>query len=87
MKIQLGDPVILTDAKGFGKYGFRKGIKGTANSLTNVEGKDLIMFMPTFELKTYWMALDRFELDEEALKQRSPVDEALDEEAEDDSSN
>lgn len=63
--VKIGDKVKLIDAKGLGKYGFRKGDVGAINSVANIEGKDMAMYMPDGEMKFYWVAAERFEVLEE----------------------
>ena len=41
--MKIGDKVKLINAKGLGKYGFRKGDVGAVNSVANIEGKDMAM--------------------------------------------
>lgn len=60
--VRIGDKVKLVDAKGLGKYGFRKGDVGAINSVANIEGKDMAMYMPDGEMKFYWLAAERFEV-------------------------
>ena len=63
--MKIGDKVKLINAKGLGKYGFRKGDIGAVNSMANIEGKDMAMYMPDGEMKFYWVAAERFEVLEE----------------------
>lgn len=60
--MKIGDKVKLIDAKGLGMYGFRKGDVGAINSVANIEGKDMAMYMPDGEMKFYWVAAERFEV-------------------------
>lgn len=71
---QIGDPVILTNAAGLGKYGFRKNLKGFANSLLVVDDIEYVMFQPFFENKFYYIQADRCVLDIEAKEQQVPID-------------
>lgn len=72
IKIEIGDPVILDNAKDLGKYGLRRGMKGTANVIVNVDGQDLVAFMGVHDMKIYYIALDRVVLDEEAAALPEP---------------
>lgn len=71
--MQVGDPVILTNAKGLGKYGLRKNHKGHCNSRVNVDDKDIMAFMPDHEMKIYYVSEDRFVVDEERLAKENPL--------------
>lgn len=70
---ETGDPVILVNANDLGKYGFRKGIKGSANAIQNVDGDRYVLFMPTYTREMYWTQADRFVLDEEAKANQIPI--------------
>jgi len=63
--MKIGDKVKLINAKGLGKYGFRKGDVGAVNSMANIEGKDMAMYMPDGEMKFYWIEASRLEVVEE----------------------
>lgn len=65
--MQTGDPVILTNAKDLGKYGFRKGLKGTCNAITHVDGVAYAMFRPNNQSEFFYIKKDRLVVDEEAL--------------------
>lgn len=67
-EIQTGNPVILKNAKGMTRYKMKKGMKGMANQVLNVDGTDLIMFMPNGTENMYYMDKKRFVLDVEAMK-------------------
>ena len=73
--IEVGDPVILVNAEGLEEYHLHKDQKGTANSLVNVDGQDLLMFMINEKCKMYWLAENRFVIDEEALAALEAEDE------------
>jgi hypothetical protein len=75
LEIKIGDPIILDDAKGLGKYGLRRGMKGTANVIVNVDDKDIVGFMGVHNMKIYYIALDRVVLDEEAAALPEPEEE------------
>lgn len=70
---ETGDPVTLVNANGLGKYGFRKGIKGSANAIQNIDGERYVLFMPTYTREMYWTQALRFELDEEAKANQLPI--------------
>jgi hypothetical protein len=70
---ETGDPVTLTNANDLGKYGFRKGIKGTVNRIENIEGSRLVLFMPNYTQEMYWIDSSRVELDEVAKANKIPV--------------
>lgn len=70
---ETGDPVILTNAKDLGKYGFRKGLKGSCNAIQNIDGERYVLFMPNHTREMYWTDALRFELDEEAKANQLPV--------------
>ena len=63
--MKIGDKVKLINANGLGKYGFRKGDVGAVNSVANIEGKDMAMYMPDGEMKFYWIEASRLEVVEE----------------------
>lgn len=65
--IKMGDPIILENASGMQKYTIFDGCRGTANSVTVVDDKTYVCFMPKGTEKMYWMDADRFTVDEEAL--------------------
>ena len=73
--IQVGDPVILTNAKDLGKYGFRKGMKGTCNALVNSDGRWLY-FQPANQKEVYVIDAGRCILDEKAKAESVPIEEA-----------
>ena len=75
-KYETGDPVILEDAKGLGKYGFRKGIKGTVNRIENIKGERYALFMPSYTREMYWIEAARCSLDAEALEEKVPTEES-----------
>ena len=62
-EIQIGDPVILQDASEMHKFMLFDGCKGTANSITVVDGQELIMFQPKGMGKFFWLSANRFSLD------------------------
>lgn len=66
--IEIGNPVILRDAKGLKKHGLHKGMQGWANSLVHVEDVEYIMFQPDKVDRFYWIERNRCILDEEKLK-------------------
>jgi hypothetical protein len=67
-QIEMGDPIILVDASGMQEHFLFTHCKGTANSVTIVEGdKTYINFQPAGVNKFYWMDAGRFILDEDAL--------------------
>ena len=70
---ETGDPVTLTNAKGLGKYGFRKGRKGSANAIQNINGERYVLFMPNDTREMYWIEASRVELDEEAKAAMLPI--------------
>ena len=70
---ETGDPVTLINAKGLGKYGFRKGRKGSANAIQNINGERYVLFMPNETREMYWIEASRVELDEEAKEDMLPV--------------
>ena len=70
---ETGDPVILENANDLGKYGFRKGIKGSANAIQNIDGERYVLFMPTYTREMYWTQADRFILDVEAKAAEIPI--------------
>ena len=69
-KIKTGDPVILVDAKGLGKHGLRKNMKGFANSVVTLgdDGK-FGFFMPDNMREVFVIEINRLVLDEERLKE------------------
>lgn len=75
LEIKIGDPIILDDAKGLGKYGLRRGMKGSANTLVNVDGQDLVAFMSVNDMKIFYIDRSRVVLDEEAAKLPEPEEE------------
>jgi len=77
-KINIGDPIILTNAKDLGSYGLRKGVKGTCNALVNVEGRKLLYFQPSYTKEVYVIDADRCVVDEEALENTVPIEESVD---------
>jgi len=67
MKIETGDPVILTDNSGLEEAGLTKGQLGWANSITTVPGDGTyVFFMPKDGKQMYIIGADRLEVDEEA---------------------
>ena len=75
LEIKIGDPIILDDAKGLGKYGLRRGMKGSANTLVNVDGQDLVAFMSVNDMKIFYIDRSRVVLDEEAAALPEPEEE------------
>tara|TARA_R110000772_G_scaffold64122_2_gene143390 strand:- start:2368 stop:2622 length:255 start_codon:yes stop_codon:yes gene_type:complete len=73
-KFETGDPVILVNANDLGKYGFRTGLKGTANAIQNVGDDRYVLFMPNHTREMYWIDSTRFVLDEEAKASQLPID-------------
>lgn len=71
-KYETGDPVILTDAAGLGKYGLTKNTKGTANAIVTVDGKRLVSFMPSYTMEMFYIDASRCVLDEQALEDKLP---------------
>ena len=68
MDINVGDPVILTDAKKLKKYGLHKGMKGTCNAFSVIpEDGDYIHFMPDGAMKIFVIRAERLVLDEERM--------------------
>lgn len=72
--MEIGDPVILTDANKLGKYGFRKGLKGSCNALTTVDGKRYIHFQPEYSREVFVIDASRCVVDEEAKKNSVPIE-------------
>ena len=70
---ETGDPVTLINAKGLGKYGFRKGRKGSANAIQNINGERYVLFMPNNTREMFWIEASRVELDEVAKANQLPV--------------
>ena len=67
MKIETGDPVILTDASGLQEAGLTKGQLGWANSVTLIPGDGTyVFFMPKDGKQMFAIQADRLEVDEEA---------------------
>lgn len=63
-KIKVGDPIVLTDASGFGDSGLEVGTKGWANSVTTIPGEgSFVFFMPEDGKEQYVTFLDRVEYD------------------------
>ena len=73
-KFETGDPVTLINAKDLGKYGFTKGLKGSANAIQNIDGERYVLFMPNHTREMYWTTALRFELDEEAKANQIPIE-------------
>jgi len=68
-KIQAGDPVILINAKKLGEFGLSKGMKGFANSVTHIEDKSYVFFMPDNIREVFVIERNRVILDEERLSE------------------
>ena len=76
MEINVGDPVILKDAKGLKKYGLHKGMTGTCNAFSVIPGdKDYIHFMPEGAMKVFIVEAKRLILDEEKFLQMKKEEE------------
>ena len=67
--IEAGHPVILTDAKGLGKYGLSKNMKGFANAVTHVGDESYVHFMPDNIRQVFVIQHRRVVLDEERLNE------------------
>jgi len=79
MSIQIGDPVILKDAKGLKKYGLVKDMTGFCNNLVEFPGDgEFLMFQPDGVEKFYYVDAKRFALDEERLGTIEASDESTD---------
>lgn len=63
--ISIGDPVILTDASGFKKYGFYKNMEGFANQVVTVDDETYVMFHPLGFHQMYYISASRVVVDEE----------------------
>jgi len=68
MEIEIGSPLVLTDAKGLKKYGLVGGMIGWCNSKAAIEGDGTyVMFQPDQTNKFYWIKEDRLKVDEDRL--------------------
>lgn len=68
MKIEIGHPLILKDAKGLKKHGLHKNMEGVCNNIVTVENDETyVMFQPTGVQQFYWIKEDRLVVDEDKL--------------------
>jgi hypothetical protein len=81
-EIEMGDPVIMWDAKDMVKHSMFFGCKGTANSITVVDDVEYILFHPEGMEKFFWCTAARFILDEARMR----IEKEDDEEESDESS-
>lgn len=72
-KLQIGMPVILVNAKGMKKYGLYKGQEGMANQLLNVEGQNLVLFMPDNGTRMFYIKEDRVIVNMDKLEEWQAV--------------
>lgn len=63
--MKIGDKVVVVDAKGLGKYDFRKGDICTVNSVAVIKGELFAMVMPEDNFKFFWVDASRLEVVED----------------------
>ena len=68
MKLEIGMPIVLEDAKGLGKYPLWKGQEGMCNQLVTVDGKDFVLFMPDNTTRMYYIEEGRVVVNEEKIE-------------------
>lgn len=69
MQLEMGMPVILVDAKGLEADPLWKGQEGMANQLVQVEGVDLVLFMPDNTSRMYYIKESRVVINEAKVEQ------------------
>lgn len=68
MKMVIGMPIVLKDVKGLEAQPLWKNQEGMCNQLINVEGKDLVLFMPDNSTRMYYIAEDRVVINAEKIE-------------------
>lgn len=64
--IEVGDPVIITDAEGLEQYKIKEGDKGWASNVVSMpDGQHLVFFTPDDIRACFVMTSDRMKVDEE----------------------